>query len=103
MACEIEKIMFDCVSTRHMVLQMEMLLGTFHYIDHYTVKNFVRLLNVVVDNVLKNLDDYFEIFECVTSVLFNYSCDTTVVLKVFSISVLLRYKLIAMKEKSLTT
>jgi hypothetical protein len=36
-------------------------------------------------------------------VLFNYSCDTTVVLKVFSISVLLRYKLIAMKEKSLTT
>jgi hypothetical protein len=80
---------------------VDIVLETFSYIDYYKVKSFDWLMNEDVDFFLNNLDDYFEIVEHITSVLFNSFRYTTVVLKISSFSILLIYKVITIKEKSL--
>ncbi len=91
--------MFDCVGNQYLEFLVELVLETFRYIDYYKVKSFDCLIDKDVDVLLNNLDDYFEIVERITSVLFNSSRYVTVVLKVLSFYVLLIYKVIAIKEK----
>jgi hypothetical protein len=96
---QIEKKMFDCVGNHYLEVLVELVLETFRYIDYYKVKSFDWLIDKDVDILLNNLDDYFEIVERITSLLFNSSLYATVVLKVLSFCVLLIYKVIAIKEK----
>jgi len=91
--------MFDCVGNHYLEVLVELVLETFRYIDYYKVKSFDWLIDKDVDVLLNNLDDYFEIVERITSLLFNSSLYATVVLKVLSFCVLLIYKVIAIKEK----
>jgi hypothetical protein len=95
---QIEKKMFDCVGNHYLEVLVELVLETFRYIDYYKVKSFDWLIDKDVDILLNNLDDYFEIVERITSLLFNSSLYATVVLKVLSFCAFLIYKVIAIKE-----